>query len=130
MIKIKVPDLPRDLWLGIHKEQGPFLYDKQSQSKLKDGVIRLFILKKTRMEIFWKNKVKKDFLKTVETNLTENKKGIDEYIKRIKNKRHTSCFSCQKSIDSVNWEICNQCGWIKCECDACGCSWKSYSYNP
>ena len=28
MIKIKVPDLPRDLWIGIHKEQGPFLYDK------------------------------------------------------------------------------------------------------
>ena len=44
MIKIDVP--ARDLWLGIHKEQGPFLYDAQSQSKLKDGVIRLFILKK------------------------------------------------------------------------------------
>ena len=43
MIKIDVP--ARDLWLGIHKEQGPFLYDAQSQSKLKDGVIRLFILK-------------------------------------------------------------------------------------
>ena len=60
MIKIDVP--ARDLWLGIHKEQGPFLYDAQSQSKLKDGVIRLFILKKKEWKFFGKIKLKKNFL--------------------------------------------------------------------
>jgi len=38
-------------------------------------------------------------------------------------KRVTHCYSCQKGLDSDIHLECNGCGWLICQCGACGCGY-------
>ena len=35
--------------------------------------------------------------------------------------RFTHCWSCKLNIDSLGFLECSRCGWIICNCGACGC---------
>jgi len=35
--------------------------------------------------------------------------------------RFTHCWSCKQNIDSFSFLECSRCGWILCNCGACGC---------
>ena len=123
MIKLKL-NVVRNVWFGIHKAEGEFLYDEQSQNNLKrEGTIRIYIFKKDKMGVFDKVKLKKNLCKVSDNIIKEYAIKINDYVKRIKNKRLTSCFKCKELIDSVSWKLCKECGWIKCACDACGCTY-------
>ena len=123
MIKLKL-DVVRNIWFGIHKAEGEFLYDEQSQNNLKrEGTIRIYIFKKDKMGVFDKIKLKKNLCKINDKIIKEYTIKINDYVKRVKNKRLTSCFKCKEFIDSVSWKLCKECGWIKCACDACGCTY-------
>jgi len=39
----------------------------------------------------------------------------------MKNLRTARCFHCKKSLDSQKNENCSSCGWMICNCGACGC---------
>lgn len=39
--------------------------------------------------------------------------------------RNTHCYECKMSIDDKWFESCMACGWIICECGACGCGYKA-----
>jgi hypothetical protein len=41
--------------------------------------------------------------------------------------RQTNCYSCKKTIDSINNSICPKCKWIRCGCGSCGCGYSYYS---
>ena len=40
--------------------------------------------------------------------------------------RVAHCFSCHEILYGTSRQSCPDCGWIKCECGACGCSY----HNP
>jgi hypothetical protein len=124
MIKLKL-DVVRDVWFGVHKAEGEFLYDEQSQNNLKrEGTIRIYLFKEDKMGVFDKIKLKKNLSKTSNTLIKEYSTKINDYIKRVKSKRLTSCFKCKEFIDSVSWKLCKECGWIKCACGSCGCTYE------
>jgi len=59
MIKLKL-DVVRDVWFGVHKAEGEFLYDEQSQNNLKrEGTIRIYLFKEDKMGVFRKKSQKK-----------------------------------------------------------------------
>jgi len=35
--------------------------------------------------------------------------------------RWTHCYACKTKLNSRDFEKCPACGWIMCECGACGC---------
>jgi|AntRauTorckE6833_2_1112554.scaffolds.fasta_scaffold08352_4 hypothetical protein len=46
--------------------------------------------------------------------------------KFTKNKaRVTHCYSCKHGLDSRKAEKCSKCGWIMCNCGACGCGYEN-----
>lgn len=45
--------------------------------------------------------------------------GIRESSRQVP--RDTHCWSCSRSITSDGYPECIECGWILCECGACGC---------
>jgi len=45
--------------------------------------------------------------------------GIRKSNKRVP--RETHCWSCKKTLSSEGFPECVKCGWILCECGACGC---------
>ncbi len=48
-------------------------------------------------------------------------KGIN--VNSTKSHRSTNCYDCKANIDNaINLE-CKACGWILCECGACGCGY-------
>ncbi len=38
--------------------------------------------------------------------------------------RNPYCHSCKKLISTVTHDKCKECGWIICDCGACGCNYK------
>jgi hypothetical protein len=45
-------------------------------------------------------------------------------LKTTKLHRVTHCYSCKKKLDSHFHIECNACGWLICECGACGCGYQ------
>lgn len=48
--------------------------------------------------------------------------------KRSKRKkyRETHCFECGAILNSNEHEECLVCGWLECDCTACGCDYEGY----
>ena len=53
-----------------------------------------------------------------ETNKEENKPV-----------RYTHCFQCKKNINSQQWDVCDSCKGIVCNCGSCFCSWEGHRYE-
>ena len=86
MIKLKL-DVVRNIWFGIHKAEGEFLYDEQSQNNLKrEGTIRIYIFKKDKMGVFDKIKLKKNLCKINDNIIKEYTIKINDYVKRANRK--------------------------------------------
>ena len=43
--------------------------------------------------------------------------------------RFTHCWSCKQNIDSFSFLECALCGWILCNCGACGCGLSHLSFS-
>lgn len=41
--------------------------------------------------------------------------------------RYAQCYSCKSYLDNTKHPVCTKCGWIKCNCGACGCN-RRYTY--
>lgn len=37
--------------------------------------------------------------------------------------RFSNCFACGNAINNIDYPECESCGWIICDCGACGCSY-------
>ena len=126
MKKINHPK--RNLWFGFHKNMGGFIYDQMSQGGVdKKEHVRLYKLKEKKMGLF-QLAVKTQIVKMNSKQELEYKPLVDFYLNILKKIRHTHCFGCKAEINSRDWDICNKCGWIRCQCSACGCSWSEHQY--
>jgi hypothetical protein len=118
----------RNLWLGLHKNLGGFIFDETAQGGVdKKEYVRLYKLKEKKMGLFVLA-VKEQIVKMNSTQELEYKPLVDFYLKLLKNIRRTHCFNCKADINSRDWSICAKCGWIRCQCSACGCSWGGHQY--
>lgn len=43
--------------------------------------------------------------------------------RRASRRRITHCYACRRMLDNQADEECSGCGWIVCECGACGCGY-------
>ena len=46
------------------------------------------------------------------------------YVRKYWRIRHTHCFRCIRDLVTSFFNICNSCGWIRCACGACGCTYR------
>lgn len=42
--------------------------------------------------------------------------------------RNAHCYECKEPLNSLAKFECEQCGWILCDCGACGCGYGGHSY--
>ena len=119
----------RNLWLGFHKTMGGFIFDENSQGGVdKKEHVRLYKLKEKKMGLF-QLAVKTQIVKMSSKQELEYKPLVDFYLKLLAEIRHTHCFHCKANINSRDWSVCDKCGWIRCQCSTCGCSWKDHQYQ-
>ncbi len=45
---------------------------------------------------------------------------------KVRNPRITHCYSCYEDLDSRADVECKICGWLVCNCGACGCGWSGH----
>lgn len=57
------------------------------------------------------------------TSLGVEYRGVQVSKKRRK-RRTANCYACQSPLDNYFDLECVKCGWIVCDCGACGCGWK------
>ena len=107
------------LWVGSHKTMGLVVYDKHAQVNLPSNRVRLFVVAERRMATFDRDSVR--------TRLSSRPCGSEDALtvyKRLRSRsRSTDCYECQRDLNAVDFRVCQRCGWICCECGACGCGY-------
>ena len=124
-----------NIWFGVIKDIGGFIYDEQSQRGAEKDEVKIFVLSEKKTSTFIKEILKKNLLKPNENIELKYQDLITDYLKTndIKTKeisvRKTNCFDCKEDLNSVDDQLCEVCNWIKCSCGACGCGWENYEIN-
>ena len=120
----------REVWFGINKVMGPFLYDKGSQKGLEQpNAVRLYILNDKKSSMFEKDTIKKNLIDIDSLLEKKHEPQINNYINVLKKRdeaKYTHCFNCKEDINSIDFTICDSCKGIRCTCSACFCEWKDY----
>ena len=116
----------RDVWVSKHKKLGYVIYDEKIQLDVSSDFVRIYLLDEERAATFVKHLVRGNLLKIREDEEVILRSKIETYEAKISNKRVTHCYQCKKNLDSVNFSICEKCGWIRCQCGACGCGYERY----
>ncbi|WP_213948484.1 hypothetical protein [Luteibacter sp. dw_328] len=52
-------------------------------------------------------------------------KGVESVTSERRVHRATHCYACKSSLNSAQDLQCKACGWILCDCGACGCGYES-----
>ena len=111
-----------EVWAGVLPKLGVVVYDPQSQVNVPANRVRLYVRDQMRMTTFDKDIVRARLTESaneeVDGQLTES---VESYLALPR--RYTPCFSCKHSLNSLDFEVCDQCHWIKCACGACGCTY-------
>jgi len=108
-------------WVGQHQYMGLVLYDPGSQLNLGRYQVRLFVKTGGRMECRSLESVRKYMLSR--PSVSDSEDFVQFYSSLRKRVRFTHCWNCKKDLNSVDFSICGQCGWIRCSCSACGCKY-------
>ena len=124
MEKITVQN--RHVWIGNHSHHGFILFDENNQIGVNSGKVRLYRLKEQKSQIFVKKVLRQNLLNITKTQIRLVEKEIDTYGKKFVKKRVTHCFECKQDLNSVDFSICFSCGWIECDCGACGCEYQNF----
>ncbi len=107
-----------ELWVGYHQKLGPVIYNKRSQRGLPDTQVRLYKVNECATGTFLKELVRDKLISPDDALWDKIQPAISAYIAAI---RITHCYKCKQDLDSVEFSLCNKCGWILCSCGACGC---------
>lgn len=135
-----------EIWVGRHEPYGLVVISKASMQR--KGYLRVFFVGRDeyadcdpdtmREHTTGKNISKEDAERSLQAFLTVRNRELEEnnrkYLTKIgkghsgtrlrdetKAIRITHCFACKEHLDSsINLE-CRGCGWILCQCGACGC---------
>lgn len=114
-----------EVWVGIHPKMGVVIYDPLAQVAVPEKKVRLYIWSEQRMATFLKSIVK-DRLAQGDSELADGDplKPHAEFYFGLRG-RFTHCYRCKRDLNSIDFELCDVCRWIKCECEACGCGYQA-----
>ena len=128
-------------WIGAHELFGLVIIDSANYHNR--GIHSVFLVEKNRQADFINRDIFKDVCVSPETAenainaLIENRLDskhkqflsshgrVEADIRKRFEKsspRYASCFHCRKHLNSNASYECTACGWILCDCGACGCT--------
>jgi hypothetical protein len=133
-----------ELWVGQYGEEKNVVYDPDMQSQSNVGGVYLFEVfsgrmvsynrQQIRVQLVKVNDIRKIRICTAKYRQWMSWHGY-EFQKDVLHRkdvktfngyyRNTKCWVCGRKVTSLNGEICEKCGWLKCpKCGACeeGCS--------
>jgi hypothetical protein len=110
-----------EVWVGILPRLGAVVYDPHSQVKVPADRVRLYIRAEERMATFAKEIVRDRLKESAGTEVDGQLAEPAEFYLSLR-RRYTHCFSCKQSLNSIDFAVCGECHWIRCDCGACGCS--------
>ena len=139
-----------EYWVGSHSRLGIMLHAKHWQDALPPDHVRLFVLSEARMGTFAKGATRELVSESPLLEVSSNVQArIEDTVRRIERvavdltrdlslrlteaedvaehatKRVTNCYFCKSDLNSWDFSLCQDCGWILCSCAACGCGWES-----
>jgi hypothetical protein len=116
-----------EVWVGIHPKMGVLIYDPRAQVAVAQNKVRLFVWSEQRMATFLKSIVRNPLASenTEATDVGPLKDSAEFYFGL--QGRFTHCYKCKRDLNSIDFEVCKVCRWIKCECAACGCGYRGPS---
>ena len=117
----------RELWVGVHQKLGTVIYDPSVQQGLPSSEVRLFKVSDRSAGTFSKALLKERLLPVDSGAVEAASQAIADYARMMKDRRVTHCFQCRAHLDSVDFSVCPNCHWIKCQCGACGCNYAGRS---
>lgn len=113
----------RPVWVGVHPTLGALLYDEQCQRGLPSSEVRLFKLQERQTSTFLKDLVRRSIAAPAQQEWERLEPQVDRYLLMVLKQRSTHCYRCKRGLDSVNFDQCAECQWLRCECGACGCGY-------
>lgn len=122
----------KEYQVSKHKEWGTIVYDSNTQRGVNlDLQARLFIFEsKQRITRNYRDiyqgivPVIIDIPGLLTEELTNFVLAVNFYHNLLLKQRVTHCYRCKSELDSLDFDICKRCGWIRCTCGACGCQYK------
>lgn len=114
----------RPVWVGVHPTLGALLYDEQCQQGLANLEVRLFKLHERQTATFLKDVVRRSIATPGAHEWDGLQSQVDRYLLMVMRQRSTHCYRCKRALDSVNFDECPECQWLRCQCGACGCGYR------
>lgn len=114
-----------ELWVGSHPKKGLVVYDERSQIGVSSDWIRLFVAAERKMVKFRRD----IFLPQLSLQARDAGGHLAAYEKLRARSRSTHCYECGRDLNAVDFSICERCGWISCECTACGCDFRGKAHS-
>jgi hypothetical protein len=109
-----------EVWIDTLPKLGVVIYDPRSQEDLPANRVRLYISDQERMGTFARAIVAERLTASnLDAGDEQLAQAAEDYLSL--RRRYARCYSCKKSINSVEFAVCRKCRWIKCACGACGC---------
>jgi hypothetical protein len=115
------------VWVGVHPKMGVLIYDPRAQVGVAQEKVRLYVCSEQRMATFLKSIVRD---RLAQRGLQSEDGGLLKESAQIYfglRGRFTHCYKCKADLNSIDFELCSVCQWIKCECAACGCAYQGHS---
>jgi hypothetical protein len=109
-----------EIWVGSHHSMGVLVLDPRAQLKVPMDKVRLYVIAQRRMATFLKEIVLRSLSTDAEEDLNS---GANVYF--ALRGRFTHCYDCKRDLNSIDFSVCSECGWIMCICGACGCGYLS-----
>jgi hypothetical protein len=107
-----------EMWVGRHSKTGVVVYDPRAQVAAPSNRVRLFVVAERKMVKFDRETVERQVAMCFPP---ESESAISTYQQLRSRSRATHCYACKRDLNSVDFHTCERCGWISCECGACGC---------
>ena len=114
-----------EVWAGVHPKMGVLIYDPRAQLVVAQDKVRLYVWSEQRMATFLKSIVRDRLAQgDSESEDVGPLKESAEFYFGLR-ERFTHCYRCKHDLNSIDFELCGACRWIKCECGACGCGYQA-----
>jgi hypothetical protein len=121
-----------DYWIGCTRRTGPLIYDPTLQEGCWSARVRLWDVEQGKVVEYYKREIKRDLVslraqshsyEDEERLTSELRRAIADYRKWLNGRKVTHCYRCRHHLDSLAEQPCAECGWLRCRCGACGCSY-------
>jgi ABC-type ATPase with predicted acetyltransferase domain len=121
-----------DCWIGCTARSGPLIFDPHLQDGMSAARVRFWDVWQKKVVVFDKHQIRRELAslrlqvrsyEDEERLIWELRTAIAEYKRWLAGRKVTRCYRCKLYLDSLSEEPCADCGWLRCRCGACGCSY-------